>query len=240
VATPAQVLVVQHEAEAPPGWLGEWLTAAGLELDVILPFAGQPLPGSLSRHAALVVLGGAMGAYDDASHPWLTQTKQLLREAVETDVATFGICLGHQLACVALGGSVAPHPHGRQVGVLPIRWKAEAADDPLFAPVNPAARGLQWNNDVVVGLPSGAVLMAGTPDGGPQVVRLAARAWGVQFHPEVDQALVERWAKSDEREGDDRDQDIDAALRELGKAEPELEATWRPVADRFARLVQSG
>jgi GMP synthase (glutamine-hydrolysing) len=59
------VLVVQHEDACPPAWLGEWLTAGGLTLDVRRPYAGEALPESMSAHSGLVVLGGSMGAYDE-------------------------------------------------------------------------------------------------------------------------------------------------------------------------------
>ena len=38
------VLVVQHQELCPPGWVGEWLTAERLRLDVRHPYAGDPLP----------------------------------------------------------------------------------------------------------------------------------------------------------------------------------------------------
>jgi hypothetical protein len=40
-------------------------------------------------------------------------------------------------------------------------------------------------------------VLAATPDRATQVVRLGALAWGVQFHPEVDHALVCEWAEED-------------------------------------------
>ena len=231
------VLVIQHEDACPPAWLGEWLTAAGVSLDVRRPYAGQRLPDSLVDHAGLVVLGGSMGAYDDAEHPWLTPTKALLRQAVAGRVPTLGVCLGHQLASVSLGGAVARHPHGRQVGLLPVRWTSAAADDPLFGAIPRDARAVQWNNDVVVEPPLAARLVAGTGRGGPQVLRLGPRAWGVQFHPEVDLSIVSRWTQSYEREPSGWDVGVRQMLAALAAAEGELRRTWRPMADRFAALV---
>ena len=39
-----RVLVVQHEPDTGPGWFADWLTAAGLTLDVRHPYAGDELP----------------------------------------------------------------------------------------------------------------------------------------------------------------------------------------------------
>ena len=234
------MLVVQHEDKCPPAWLGEWLTDAGLSLDVRRPYAGEALPDSVREHAGLVVLGGAMGAYDDETHPWLTPTKSLLREAVASEVPTLGVCLGHQLASVALGGSVDRHPAGRQVGLLPVRWTAAADDDPVFGAVAEDARAVQWNNDVVVEPPPAASLVAGTTSGGPQVLRFGPRAWGVQFHPEAGLEVVSGWARSYEREASSWEVDVRQVLATLGAAEQKLRHTWRPMADGFAGLVRTG
>ena len=235
----APVLVVQHEDQAPLAWLGEWLTEAGVHLDVRRPYAGDELPATLAGFAGLVVLGGEMGAYDDAAHPWLTHTKRLLAEAMRTDIATFGVCLGHQLASVARGGAVGKHPQGRQVGVFALTWTQAAASDALFADL-PGARGVYWNDDVVVGVPADAVVLAGTAQGGPQVLRLAPRAWSVQFHPEAGYDVVSSWTGPAVTGVGARDPQVEAMLTELRHAEAELRSTWQPVAERFARQVAAG
>jgi GMP synthase (glutamine-hydrolysing) len=235
----APVLVVQHEDQAPLAWLGEWLTEAGVHLDVRRPYAGDELPATLTGYAGLVVLGGEMGAYDDGAHPWLAQTKRLLAEAMRADIATLGVCLGHQLASVARGGAVAKHPSGRQIGIFPLAWTAAAADDALFADL-PGARGMYWNDDVVVDVPADAVVLAGTSQGGPQVLRLAPRAWSVQFHPEVGYDVVCTWTGSEGQAGSSRDPQVEAMLAELRDAEAELRRTWQPVAQRFAHQIVDG
>ncbi|WP_323793260.1 type 1 glutamine amidotransferase, partial [Nocardioides sp.] len=189
----ARVLVVQHQDSCPPALIGEWLTEAGLVLDVRRPDLGEDLPDDLEAHDALLVLGGAMDAVDEAGHPWLTTTVSLLRRAVAEEVPTWGVCLGHQLLARACGGVVDRNPRGRQVGVLPMGWTPAAAEDLLvgdLAAAATAARCLQWNQDIVVEVPSSAVVLARTAADEPQVVRFAPRAWGVQAHPEAGPSLV--------------------------------------------------
>ena len=62
--------MLQHEADAGPGYLGDALAAAGLEWRVVDPVAGEALP-ALQGWSAVVSLGGHMGAYEDDAYPWL-------------------------------------------------------------------------------------------------------------------------------------------------------------------------
>ncbi|MDP9181692.1 MAG: gamma-glutamyl-gamma-aminobutyrate hydrolase family protein, partial [Actinomycetota bacterium] len=101
-------LVITHTESEDPGYLASWLSSEGLELSVVAPWLGEPLPTSLSGFEALVVMGGPQQAYDDSSAPWLADVKSLLRQAVSEGLPTFGVCLGGQLLAAACGGRVEP------------------------------------------------------------------------------------------------------------------------------------
>ncbi|GAW50863.1 MULTISPECIES: type 1 glutamine amidotransferase [unclassified Nocardioides] len=232
------VLVVEHDRECPLALLGDWLTEAGCELDVRRPYAGDQLPADLTPYDGLLLLGGPMGANDDLKHAWLGPAKELVREAVATDVPTLGVCLGHQLAAVALGGTVERNPHGQQVGLLGVGWTDAAKDDALLGPLATPRRGVQWNDDVVTELPPGATLLAVTGRDEVQAVRFAPLAWGVQLHPEVDVPVLQPWAESDRGSHESRGIDTDALLRDIGAARDELDDAWRPLADGFTTLAR--
>lgn len=230
----ALILVVQHEDDCPPAWVGDWLVEADCTLDVRRPYAGEDLPPDLQGHDALLVLGGAMGANDDATHVWLTATKELVREAAARAVPTLGICLGHQLVAVALGGESGPNPRGQQLGLLPVGWTDAAGEDALARGLVGTGFGVHWNDDVVLRPPDGTVVLARTPEGELQAARFAPTVWGVQLHPEVDDRILETWAE------DDRDRyDVGVladVLRRVACARDDLRAGWRPLAQAFARL----
>jgi GMP synthase (glutamine-hydrolysing) len=225
---------VQHQDDCPPALIGRWLLEAGCVIDIRRPYdGGLPLPLDLADHEALLVLGGSMGANDDESHPWLASAKELVRAAAAERKPVLGICLGHQLAAVALGGTVEVNPAGRQFGVLPLGWTTEASGDPLLGTL--PGDVIHWNNDVVTRVPRGTVVLAHAPDGTVQVARFGDTVWGVQAHPEVDEAIVARWA-ADERDEIGAEL-VDGRLAEMIAAGPALEAAWQPVAAAFASLL---
>ena len=235
--TSGRLLVVEHQADCPPGWLGEWLLEDGAALDVRRPYLGQPLPTDLAGHGGLMVLGGSMGADDESTVPWLADCKSLTLDALDRGTPTLGVCLGHQLVASALGGRVGPNPGGQQIGVLDIGWSPEVHEDPLFEGLAGPARALQWNDDVVLSLPEGAVALARTTDGVLQAARFAPAVWGVQWHPEVDEEIVAAWAEEDRaRATPSADApDLERHVAAVRDATPELRASWRGLATGFWR-----
>src|SRR5699024_7182450 len=177
------LLVVQHQETCPPGRVGEWLGEMGGALDVRRPYAGEPLPTDLTARAGLVVRGGQMGCHDDETAPWLTAARELIRTAAEGAVPTLGICLGHQLASVALGGEAGRNATGRTVGMFTANGTAALDEDEVLAGAA-GAPVVQWNDDVVTRLPSGATALATNERGDLLLARLAPTVWGVQGHPE--------------------------------------------------------
>ena len=234
-----RVLVVEHEAGAPAGWLGEELEAAGCVLDVRRPYAGDTLPGpgELEGYDGVVVLGGSVAAWDDKVAPWLPDVRTLVRLAEAIGVSTLGVCLGHQLSAMALGGEVARNPAGSTVAVVPVCWADAVGDDPLLAPLRKVAAAVHWNNDVVTTLPPGARLLATSPDGEVQAARLGRHVWGVQFHPEAGPAIIGHWVREGGAAFVEAGYDLDGYLDDVRSHEPALHEVCRTLAGSFVELM---
>jgi len=215
-----------------------WLSAAGVKLDVQRADLAElpPLASPTGSYAGLLVLGGAMDADADEDHPWLPVVRRRIVEAAEAGVPTLGICLGHQLAALALGGRVGRNPHGRTLGIRQVDWEPAVIFDPLLRGIAGEDRAVHANQDVVTDLPPEAELLATTLDRQVQAARLAPTVWGVQFHPEADAELVARWGESSRETPWERSpEEVNA---EVALAEPELHTTWQALAEAFARLVR--
>jgi GMP synthase (glutamine-hydrolysing) len=226
-----RVLVVQHEADDPIHLMGAWME--GVDLAVCRAYDGDDVPTSADGFDGLVVMGGAIGAHDDQKADWLPATRELIRSAARSSVPTLGICLGHQLCAVALGGDIAVNPNGRQLGLLDVGWNAEAVDDELMGGLTGPRRGMHWNDDVVTRLPGGARQLATATTGEVQAARHAPTVWGIQWHPEVDDGLVAAWAT----DGSLPEAEKERVLDDLVRSRQDLVDAWRPLAARFAELV---
>ncbi len=233
------VLVVEQQADCPPALLGLWLEEAGCALSICRPYTGEVLPEALTAYDGLLLLGGSMGAGDDREHPWLPAVRQLIRSAVEASVPALGVCLGHQLLALALGGTVDRNPAGQHVGLVPVGWEPGASSDPLLGPVSGASRAVHWNVDLVSALPAGASVLATAPGGGVQAVRFSPVAWGVQWHPEVDHRIFGEWAAGEREECERLGIDAEALTAEIEDVHEELVDAWHPLAGAFARILTS-
>ncbi|WP_375483433.1 type 1 glutamine amidotransferase [uncultured Jatrophihabitans sp.] len=229
----SRVLVVELHEDDPVGRLGDWLRDAGLDLDVV---RAPDFPDALDGHAGLIVMGGPMGANEDALHPWLPGLRALLRAAVTAEVPTLGVCLGGQLLAAAHGGRVVPSADQQEIGNQLVAKRSNAATDPLFRPLPITPDVIQWHYDAITTLPRGAIHLMNSPVCENQAFRLGRLAWGIQFHIETTPAMVRTWAAHN-AEGLE-DYDLDAVLARADAVHDDLEEVWRPFADSFAGVVR--
>ena len=165
-----------------PAAIATALAERGVALRVVRLDLDEPLP-DVDEVAGLVVMGGPMGAFDDAAHSFLAGERALLGACVERAVPVLGVCLGAQLLAGALGAAVRRGPHS-EVGAGTVRLSPEAAADPVLGGAPDPLPVLHWHHDTF-DLPAGAVLLASSDRYPHQAFRVGRRAYGLQFHVEL-------------------------------------------------------
>lgn len=181
------VLIVLHQETSSPGRVGQLLDKMGFSLDIRRPPLGDKLPDTLEGHSGAVVFGGPMSANDE--HDYIRHETDWMAVPLKEDKPLLGICLGAQMLVNHLGGKVESHPEGLvEIGWYPIR------------PTEEGRALMDWPEMIYqfhregFSLPSGAVHLAAGETYQNQAFRYGDNAWAVQFHAELTQAMMHRWA----------------------------------------------
>lgn len=163
-------------ARTGAAWRGAWSVVDVTDMRTLLP---QP-----NEVSGVIVTGSPARIADQL--PWMRRVQDALAQLVEADVPVLGICFGHQLLGMALGGRSGPNPRGREIGTVTLTLRAS---DPIVA--GPQSFPVSMTHlDVVQELPRGASVIASTTLDPHAAIRFAENAWGVQFHPEMDDAII--------------------------------------------------
>ena len=245
-----RALFIVHEADAPPGYIGEAAQARGFAVDradvwkrdlrqrgsASEPAGGdfrerasasEPAAGHFpdpAAHDLIVPLGSAESAYDD-DVPWLAHELDFLRRTARAGTAVFGICFGAQVLARALGGSVRPAARP-EVGWFMIDSDADGDIAP--------GPWLEWHFDTITP-PTGAQTLARSP-GGVQAYQ-HGRHLGVQFHPEVSPDILAAWIANSSQQLDQLGVDADAFQRETRRRARQARSAAYHLFDRvMARL----
>jgi GMP synthase (glutamine-hydrolysing) len=198
-------VIVQHVPFEGPGLIARAIEAASGTVDVRRMYLGNPLPddellagtlatpdtvdalgGVASPNAAgiagLVVMGGPMGALDDAQHPFLAAERQLLLRCLAADVPVLAVCLGAQLLAAALGARVYTGA-AAEVGLGTVTLTDAGRRDPVLGGGARVLPVLHWHGDTF-DLPDGATLLASNEAYARQAYRIGS-AYALQFHVEI-------------------------------------------------------
>ncbi len=186
-----RLLVFQHVPHEILGTLDPLLRDAGFRIRYV-NFGRQPdaLP-EMSNYHGLVVLGGPMNCDQSARYPHLDTEVQIIQQAIETGKPVLGICLGSQLVARALGAKVRKNPV-KEIGWYDLYPTAAGEQDSVFRNFGQQQKIFQWHGDSF-DIPEHAVRLASSPDCANQAFRYGDNVYGLQFHLEVDEPLIDRW-----------------------------------------------
>ena len=188
-----KVLILQHVPWEKPGRILANLDELGLQAD-IRNIAKQKKPDlpEFDDLAGVVIMGGPMGAEDYDKYPGLKVERKLARACVGAGKPILGVCLGHQIIGVALGGKLKSGKV-RELGFAPVQRKSKHT---YFSMWSETLDVLNWHFDTVT-LPPEAQLLASSKYTDNQAFALGS-ALGLQFHLEVSPLLFEEWMDTPE------------------------------------------
>jgi GMP synthase-like glutamine amidotransferase len=190
-------LIFQHSLAEDVGNFTRLFPQEGVSYDRVVFRRGEAIP-DLEAYDALWALGGAMDVWDVDEFPWLIEEKRAIRRFVtELNRPYLGICLGHQLLADALGGTCGPMPDAKVIGPHRIELTDEGKRDPLFDGFVSSFDAMQWHSVRVAQMPDNATRLAKSDSCCCEALKMGDRAWGVQFHPELWQPTLDRWASSE-------------------------------------------
>jgi len=195
------LLLIKHDPVETCGVAIPTLEAQGIELLVIEAWDDRaPRPG-VDEISGIVEFGGEMHVDDDHVLPSLAWERDLTRGAVERGMPYLGSCLGAQILARALEAPVFTAP-AKEIGFTVLRPTAAAGRDPILSVYADGDRVFHWHEDTFE-LPADSELLA-TGDVIPaQAFRVGERAWGLQFHFELDAPELDVWLDATERTGSD-------------------------------------
>jgi len=192
-------LVIQHLDIEPAALIAETLEEAGHHLATIHMDQGQSLPSVVTGFDGIIIMGGPQSANDNTDY--ILAELKWLESAIEAGIPMLGICLGAQLMARAAGAEVFASPV-RELGWFPVCRTQEAATDPLFSHMPDPLNVFQWHGETF-SLTDAMTLVATHPEVPDQAFRLGKGQYGLQFHIEVNQPIIETWIRHGESERDD-------------------------------------
>jgi len=182
-------VAIRHLAFEDLGLIEAWLKRRGWRIVTYDAGVDELWKIDLGQVDLLAVLGGPIGAHDDALYPFLAEEVELIRQRLDSGRPLLGICLGAQLMARALGAAVAPMGC-KEIGYGPLTFTSQGSSSPL-ARIGTQAL-LHWHGDQFE-LPAGCASLASTPLCPHQAFMVGTHAMAWQFHLEVDAARIEQW-----------------------------------------------
>jgi GMP synthase-like glutamine amidotransferase len=187
-----RVLFVKQDHSSPDGLIGDAFAASGWDVSelTVVPESRYHSPDvavtfpAASEYDAVAFFGAVWSVSDTATIPWITDEINYARELISLGVPALGICFGGQMLAAAVGGRVERAP------IPEIGWLSLASDEPGLIDSGPWC---SWHYDRFV-LPAHIPVVARTALANQAFVH--GRTLGLQFHPEVTDAVLEAWLSS--------------------------------------------
>lgn len=182
---------LQHEPFEDLAAIFSWTDKPGNKITCTKLYEEHLLP-SLENIDLLIIMGGAMGVYEEDKYPWLEEEKQFIRKAIADGKKVVGICLGAQLIAAAMGSKVYKNKE-KEIGWFEIELTSEARENKYFRTFPSSLTVFHWHGDTF-DLPEGAVHIAKSKACRNQAFTFGENVVALQFHIEATEKSIKELA----------------------------------------------
>jgi len=178
-------LIVVHQKRSSTGDVGLKLRNRGYKLDIRRPVLGEKLPNTMDEHDMAVIYGGPPSANDDTDY--IKYEINWISNVLRDDKPFLGICLGAQMLAKNLGGEIK-RSDDRSIEVGFYDLKPTGCGHQIF---KHQKTFFQWHREGFRTPTDCEVLAEG--DMFRENAFRYGKAYGIQFHPEVNFKMHSMW-----------------------------------------------
>jgi len=178
-------LIVVHQKRSSTGDVGLKLRNRGYKLDIRRPVLGEKLPDTMNEHDMAVIYGGPPSANDDTDY--IKYEINWISNVLRDDKPFLGICLGAQMLAKNLGGEIK-RSDDRSIEVGFYDLKPTGCGHQIF---KHQKTFFQWHREGFRTPTDCEVLAEG--DMFRENAFRYGKAYGIQFHPEVNFKMHSMW-----------------------------------------------
>ena len=168
-------------------WIIEKLEDKNRDIYVLDVQENDELPILDKNDAVIITSANSMVTHEE---PWSLKLENWLPKLIEDEVPLLAICYGHQLLAKSLGGVSGYHENGLEIGSVEINLEENAKNDTIFSKLENSFKAHTIHSQTVIELPKNAIRLAFNSHDKNHAFRVGSCAWGVQFHPEFDENIM--------------------------------------------------
>ena len=209
------VRIFRHVACEGPGYLGTFLERHNIPFELICIDEGVTVPQELDNVSGLVFMGGSMNVTDPLQ--WISEEKELIRNAIDNNIPVMGNCLGAQLMSAALGGEIS-HDENMEIGWHAVEADVNNTDNEWLKDIPDSFIPFHWHADTFT-IPKDATVLLHSKCRQNQAF-VINNSIALQFHLEMTTEMVTEWVRlfgSDLEQGQSCAQNGDEILLNLEK-----------------------